>query len=41
VVDKEGIEISAMMVLMMKKIEELTLYTIEQEKRINQLEKIK
>jgi len=39
VVDKEGIEISAMMVLMMKKIEELTLYTIEQEKRINQLEK--
>lgn len=39
VVDKEGIEVSAMMVLMMKKIEELTLYTIEQEKRINQLEK--
>lgn len=39
VVDAEGIEVSAMMVLMMKKIEELTLYTIEQEKRINQLEK--
>ena len=39
VVDAEGIEVSAMMVLMMKKIEELTLYTIEKEKRINQLEK--
>tara|TARA_B110000003_G_C16591376_1_gene511971 strand:+ start:112 stop:1074 length:963 start_codon:yes stop_codon:yes gene_type:complete len=39
VVDAEGIEVSAMMILMMKKIEELTLYTIEQEKRINQLEK--
>lgn len=41
VVDKEGIEVSEMMILMMKKIEELTLYTIEQEKRINQLEKNK
>ena len=41
VVNNEGIEVSAMMVLMMKKIEELTLYTIEQEKRINELEKNK
>ncbi len=38
VVDKEGIAVSEMLILMMKKIEELTLYTIEQEKRIKELE---
>ena len=38
-VEENGIEVSVMMEKMMKKIEELTLYTIEQEKRINELEK--
>lgn len=37
-VEAEGINVSQMMTLMMKKIEELTLYTIEQEKRIQELE---
>jgi hypothetical protein len=37
-VETEGIAVSEMMLLMMKKIEELTLYTIEQEKRIEELE---
>ena len=38
-VETEGIQVSEMLQLMMKKIEELTLYTIEQEKRIKELEK--
>ena len=37
-VETEGIAVSEMLILMMKKIEELTLYTIEQDKRINELE---
>ena len=38
-VETEGINVSEMLQLMMKKIEELTLYTIEQDKRIKELEK--
>lgn len=40
-VETEGIAVSEMLILMMKKIEELTLYTIEQEKRIKELENSK
>lgn len=37
-VENEGIDVSVMMALMIKKIEELTLYTIEQNIRIKNLE---
>jgi len=40
-VETEGIAVSEMLLLMMKKIEELTLYTIEQDKRIKELENTK
>ena len=40
-VETEGINVSEMLQLMMKKIEELTLYTIEQDKRIQELENSK
>ena len=40
-VETEGIAVSEMLLLMMKKIEELTLYTIEQDKRIQELENTK
>lgn len=40
-VETEGIQVSEMLQLMMKKIEELTLYTIEQDKRIKELENTK
>ncbi|MGC6471093.1 MAG: hypothetical protein ACON4E_07495 [Flavobacteriales bacterium] len=40
-VETEGIQVSEMLQLMMKKIEELTLYSIEQDKRIKELEKAK
>ena len=40
-VEMEGIQVSEMLQLMMKKIEELTLYTIEQDKRIKELENTK
>ncbi|NMR35633.1 hypothetical protein HIO71_15755 [Chryseobacterium aquaticum] len=36
---KNGIELKEMNILLLKKIEELTLYTIEQQKRIEALEK--
>jgi hypothetical protein len=36
---KNGIELKEMNILLLKKIEELTLYTIEQQKRIETLEK--
>jgi hypothetical protein len=36
---KNGIELKEMNILLLKKIEELTLYTLEQEKRIEALEK--
>lgn len=39
-VEEKGINVSEMMTLMMKKIEELTLYTIEQEKEIKQLNEL-
>jgi hypothetical protein len=38
VVEKEGLELGTMQTKMMEKIEELTLYLIEQNKRIGQLE---
>lgn len=37
-IQKNGLELSMMTNLLLQKIEELTLYTIEQEKRINRLE---
>jgi len=36
---KNGVELKAMNILLLKKIEELTLYTIEQQKRLEVLEK--
>ncbi|WP_196892094.1 hypothetical protein [Aureivirga marina] len=36
---KEGVELKEMTVLLLKKVEELTLYTIEQEKKINEMKK--
>ena len=41
VVAKEGFYIGDMNAKLLQKIEELTLYTIEQEKKINELEKLK
>ena len=40
-IETEGINVSEMLQLMMKKIEELTLYTIEQDKRIKEIENSK
>ncbi len=36
--EKNGIDLSKMNALLLRKVEELTLYTIEQEKRIKKLE---
>jgi len=36
---KNGLDLAEMNILLLKKIEELTLYIIEQNKRINELEK--
>jgi hypothetical protein len=36
---KNGVELKAMNILLLKKIEELTLYSIEQQKRIEAVEK--
>lgn len=38
--EKKGIKLGDMNMLLLKKIEELTLYIIKQEKRINQLEEL-
>jgi len=38
-VEENGVELSAMNVLLLKKVEELTLYILEQNKRIETLEK--
>ena len=39
--EEYGIDLGIMNMLLLKKVEELTLYTLEQEKKINQLEKEK
>ena len=36
--EKEGVNIGEFQIKLLQKIEELTLYSIQQEKRINQLE---
>jgi len=36
---KNGVDLGKMNSLLLKKVEELTLYVIEQQKRINKLEK--
>lgn len=40
-VHEDGLDIAEMNSLLLKKVEELTLYIIEQEKRIEELEKLK
>jgi len=39
-VEKDGVQLGEMNKLLLEKIEELTLYTLQQEKRIKQLENL-
>jgi len=38
VIENDGYDLGAFCLILLEKIEELTIYTIEQEKRINKLE---